>query len=204
MSTGFLNRLRLGRVLIVATICATGCGGQKTSTVTVTQSGSTGGVNVIPPATSSAGSTNASGLVLESTVNEGVPVVVDKTQFTVLSAKTVLSIPQQFGGAPLHAVPGARMIVTRIRVKNLGATANSPFCGDNGAVLGDPSHRNWQWNSPQTFSGGAHACDSVQPGLAEIATLVFEVPKAAHVTYIALWNGAVDYQGTHYVDVNLP
>jgi hypothetical protein len=189
--------------VVAGLILAAGCGGSKAATVTVTQTttAASTGVNATPPP-SSGPTTNASGLVLEQTVNEGAPVTVEGMQFTVKSAKTVSSIPVQYG-SPVKPVPGARLVVVVVRAKNVASVPTSPFCGANGAVLGDRKRRNWQWNTMQTVTGGAHSCDQIQPGLAEDVKLVFDVPKAADVTFIALWNSGTDYRGTKYVDVNL-
>jgi hypothetical protein len=93
---------------------------------------------------------------------------------------------------------------------NLGATAATPFCGDTGAVLGDPKHRNWEYNTDQTINiepMNAGVCDDLQPGLPTVVSLVFDVPKSAQIGYVALWNGSSngpDPDGQTYVDVNLP
>lgn len=197
-----------------ALLILAGCGAsQKVSTVTVTttQSGQAStGVNTPPPSTQTPLSTTANGNKLMAEVKVGAPVKDDGVSFKVLSAKTVASIPVPFGGA-VHAVAGARLILAKIKVKNLGSTATQPFCGGTGAVLGDPKHRNWEINDTQTLdiegTNSASICDDLQPGLPATISLVFDVPKSVQITYMALWNGSssgADPNGQTYVDVDLP
>jgi hypothetical protein len=204
---------RAAAVCGVGAVLLAGCGSsQKVSTVTVTTTASgaaSTGVNAPAPSTQAPVSTSANGNKLLAEVKMGVPVKDDGVSFKVLSAKTVASIPVPYD-TPVHPLPGARLVLVKVKTKNLGAVAVDPFCGDTGAVLGDPAHRNWEINGDQTLSvapNGAGICDDIQPGLATTIPLVFDVPKSAHVTYIALWNGdsnGPDPEGQTYDDVDLP
>ena len=198
-------------------VCA--CGNtQKVSTVTVTakpsgggssSGGSSSGVNAPAPSTQQPLSSSSNGNKLMAEVKMGVPVKDDGVSFKVISAKTVASISEPYGGT-VHPQAGARLVLVKVKTKNLGSIAVQPFCGDTGAVLGDPKHRNWEYNSEQTITVGPSnggICDNLQPGLPEVIPLVFDVPKHADITYIALWNGdpnGNDPEGKTYVDVDLP
>lgn len=198
--------------IVALAVLAVGCGGgQKVGTVTVTASGpSSSGVNAPPSNTAPTPiTTDASGDKLMAEVKLRVPVTDDGVQFRVRSAKTVTSIRQPFG-SPVVPLAGARLVVVKLTAKNLGAGAVQPFCGDTGAVLADPAHRNWQYDATQTIDIeelNSGVCDAIQPGLAMPISLVFDVPKTANITFIALWNGdpsGPDPQGMTYVGVDLP
>jgi hypothetical protein len=200
---------------ILGTIVLAGCGSsQKVSTVTVTEHAGSAGVSsattgVNAPASSGQQplSTTEDGNKLMAEVKLGQPVTVEGVKFQALSAKTVASIPVPYD-SPVRPVAGARLVLVKVKATNMGSTAIAPFCGDSGAVLGDPSHRNWEINGDQTLSiEGSNAtsiCDDLQPGLPAKISLVFDVPKTANITYIALWNSDADPQGQEYVDVDLP
>jgi hypothetical protein len=199
----------------VGTIILAGCGSSaRVSTVTVTEHGgssatSTATTGVNAPASSSQQplSTTQNGNKLMAEVKLGQPVAVEGVKFKVLSAKTVSSIPVPYD-SPVRPVAGARLVLVKVKATNMGSTAVEPFCGDSGAVLGDPSHRNWEINGDQTLSiegsNDTSICDDLQPGLPAQIALVFDVPKTANVTYIALWNSDTDPEGQEYVDVDLP
>lgn len=199
---------------VLGTIILAGCGSSaKVSTVTVTEHGSsvgsvpTTGVNAPASSSQQPLSTTQNGNKLMAEVKLGQPVTVEGVKFKVLSAKTVSSIPVPYD-SPVRPVAGARLVLVKVKATNLGSTAVEPFCGDSGAVLGDPSHRNWEMNGDQTLSiegsNDTSICDDLQPGLPAKIALVFDVPTAANITYIALWNSDTDPQGQEYVDVDLP
>jgi hypothetical protein len=184
----------------------------KVSTVTVTDHGggsSAASTGVNAPASSGQQplSTTSNGNKLMAEVKLGHPTTVEGVKFDVLSAKTVASIPKPFGGT-VRPVAGARLVLVTVKTTNLGSTAVAPFCGGSGAVLGDPSHRNWEINSEQTIdvegTNATSICDNLQPLLPAKVALVFDVPKSADIKYVALWNSDADPDGQEYVDVDLP
>ena len=191
-------------ILLVLLVAACG-GNSKGAAVTVTVTAGAGGtttsqVNSVPASTQSGEHQPT------KTVPLNTPVVDDGVRFKVTSATSKTSLSD--GYTVYHPQRGGRFVVLRIVLTNLGQTAVTPLCGGNGAVLGDPKHRNFEIDSEHSIDieGSAGICTDLQPGLPTAVSVVFTVPYHAQITYVALWNGdysGKDPQGATFNDVTL-
>ncbi len=196
-------------IVSVATISAlslimTGCGGGS-STVTVT--------NVAEQPTIDADDAPQSGSEVTTGINAGAKEVsLGQTgsdaslafKVTRFSA-TAGNVAVQSYADPIKPASGAKMIVVDVVVKNEGQTAQMPFCGGTGSVLIDTENRNFNPITNQyTVAGNDEVCTDLNPGFKRTVKLVFEIPTAAKVSAVALWdaNEEGDFSGNTWVRVS--
>jgi hypothetical protein len=125
--------------------------------------------------------------------------------FRVTSIREVASVPQDEFTEPNPARPvaGAKFVTATVTVINNGQTGAGPFCGGGDAVLIDDRDRNFEpVGDVQISIPGNNICgDDIQPGFKDTYTLVFQVPKAAKIVGVAVWNSddEDDFSGDSYV-----
>lgn len=111
--------------------------------------------------------------------------------FRVTSLDEVQSIPTvRFGGGPIYAKEGAKLVQVTVEVLNHGKTEADNFCGESGAVLLDARDRNYSILPKYLdVQGNNEIClNGVEPGFEGTVVLPFQVPSDAKVSAVALWD----------------
>lgn len=181
------RRLLTAVVAATTVVAVAGCGSGETTTVTV--AGPAGDITGAPAAAPEPVETVSDGRVYRD-VKVGQPGRDGGITFVVRGMRPVGSVPRgEFSDGPLRPVAGAKLFVADVEYRNDGKEGVLPFCGSSSAVLVDEADRNFTpVDSMTEFVGNDELCDQVQPGFRGRVTLAFEVPRAARVATLVLWD----------------
>lgn len=177
--------------LIASGALIAGCGGGDTTTVTVSDSGTTvDPIDQAPDQRPETETTEDNEVITNAKV--GGPSKTDGNLSIRVDKLEVIprAIPahEHWTSKTIEPTEGAKLVVATVTAKNDGKQSVHPFCGRQGNSLSDTDERIFESDDRSIGLPGNTLCEDIQPGFKSTMKILYQVPMDAKVVRVTLWD----------------